>query len=94
MYSISHQFAIQIIFVMMMSVIMMIITVNLKPYQSKLENFGETMNEIAIIIVLYHVIIASEFAPSYELLLKRYNGYSLIGLVTLAVIGYLVYIVF
>ena len=78
----------------MISVFMMIITVNQKPYMSNIENYGETLNEVVIIIVLYHVILASDFAPSYELDLKRINGYSMIGIITATVLGYIIYLIY
>ena len=47
----------------MISLLMMILICSMMPFESKKENSIEIRNEIIIILVLYHMIVLSDFVP-------------------------------
>ena len=71
---------------MMLSISMMILIMNSLPFQFHSDNYKETLNEIVIIFVLYHVILASDYVPASELKLKELNAYSMIYLISSTVV--------
>ena len=73
---------------------MMILIMNSLPFQFHSDNYKETINEIIIIFVLYHVILASDYVPASELKLKEINAYSMIYLISSTVVFLLFLIIF
>ena len=72
---------------------MMITVLSSKPFQSKLDNATESINEIVIITICYHLIIVSEFVPPYEGQVKKINEYIMIAIISLTAIIYIIIIV-
>ena len=50
------------------------------------------MNESVVIFVCYALIIVSDFVDPIETIVKKYNGYFIIGIITLVAFVFLVII--
>ena len=47
-----------------------------------------------MILICYHLIVFSDFVPSYEDSVKMYNGYSMIAIIMIVTFVYVVLIVY
>ena len=67
---------------------MMIMVMNSKPFSTNMESISECLNEIVVILVSYCLMIFSDFVPAYNLQVKDFDGYFLIGIVTVVTCVY------
>ena len=65
-----------------------------KPFNPERKNFVETFNEVSIIIVVYHMIIVSDFVPENNNQLKIWSGYSMVVYISTVSLIYLIKIIF
>jgi hypothetical protein len=79
---------------MLLSINMLIWTLNERPYWRKSEHLQEGINECVVIIVCYGLIVVSDFVDPIETVVKKYNGYLIIGIITLVAFVFLVIIIF
>ena len=77
---------------LLISEAMLLIIIYYKPFTGY-NNLIETVNEVCIIIVCYHMIVVSEMVPKSELKLRINSGYSMvvfISLISLILLGNIV----
>lgn len=73
--------------VMMLSSIMMIIyTVSVRPFEEPLLNRVEIFNELCILVSSYHLIVFTDFMPSGNEGIQEKAGYTMIGVTLLNVL--------
>ena len=82
----------QIQLIQFISLIMMIMVMNSKPFSTNMESISECLNEIVVILVSYCLIIFSDFVPSYNLQVKDSVGFILVIMITVVTCVY-VYII-
>ena len=68
---------------------MLIFIQNYKPFATKLENTNESINELIIMYVTYHLILISDFVPLSNTDLRVVVGYNLIIFVTISALYFL-----
>ena len=85
---------IQIGLIMLLSIQMLIFTLNERPYWRKSDHVAEGINECVVIFVCYGLVIVSDFVDPIETVVKKYNGYFIISIITLVAFVFLVIIIF
>lgn len=60
------------------------------PFSDKTINHQEIIDELFITIAYYHIVLFSEFVPSYEVELREGVGFSLIVLISILAFSFLV----
>ena len=76
-----------------MSLIMIIIIQGNTPFIEKSDNTMETINELIILMTLYHMILISDFVPNDCNDLREAVGMSLIGFLTVTIFLFLLKII-
>jgi hypothetical protein len=89
----SDNVAIQIVIILLMSEMMAILVLNSRPLNTMSDNVSESINEMIIIAICYHLIIISDYVPLYEQGVKLVCSYSLISVVSLTAVVYVLIIV-
>lgn len=80
----SQRYTIQIFAHLAFSLSQLCYVAYMKPFEMNLRNVQELINEFAVVIGGYHLLIFSDWTSSAEL--RRQAGYSLLGIVFVAVL--------
>lgn len=72
--------------------LMCILLLQMKPYFLRKHNYSELLNEGAIILVIYHMILLSDFVPMHLKTFRNMVGLSMIAVILITVFLFLVLI--
>ena len=72
---------------------MAIVILNSLPLNLRSDNVSESMNEVVIILICYHLMVVTDFVPMYERQVKLVNGYSMISIICLTAFVYILFII-
>jgi hypothetical protein len=77
-----------------MEIFMIIIILHSKPYSTLKENIIQSLNEVIIVILCYHLILTSEYVPFNYVMLKKLNSFSMLSIVSLVLFVYISSIIY
>lgn len=72
-----------------MALVFMAEMVRLKPFSCSRKNREECINEVVVIICCYHLMLLSDFVPTYEVEFRKYVGFSMIIVTSLVALYFL-----